>query len=98
MTTVGRCCATWTPARWQHQDWGYASDRENLSRLGGEPTWIQYPDYPRCPACGHRLHFLAQLDSLNFAGGREWLWGGGGIAYIMWCDPCRISAVFWQCT
>ena len=44
------------------------------------------------------MHFLAQLDSLDFAGHREWLWGSGGIAYVLWCDPCRISAVFWQCT
>jgi hypothetical protein len=87
-----------TPGRWQYQDWAYANDRENLNRIGGEPTWIQDPDYRRCPDCQRRMHFLAQLDSPDFAGGREWLWGSGGIAYILWCDPCRISAVFWQCT
>lgn len=86
-----------TPARWQYQDWARANARENLNRIGGEPTWIQDPDYPHCPGCQHRMHFLAQLDSLDFSS-RQWLWGSGGIAYIMWCDPCRTSAAFWQCT
>jgi hypothetical protein len=43
------------------------------------------------------MHFLAQLDSLDFADGSQWLWGSG-IAYMFWCDPCRISATIWQCT
>jgi len=87
-----------TPARWRQQDWALSNGRENLNRLGGEPTWIQNPSYPQCPSCRRRMHFLAQLDSLDFADGSQWLWGSGGIAYILWCDPCRISAVLWQCT
>jgi hypothetical protein len=48
-----------TPPRWQHKDWAMANDRENLNRIGGEPTWIQDPGYPACPSCrsrGHHLH------------------------------------------
>lgn len=87
-----------TPPRWQQQDWALSNSRENLSRVGGEPTWIQEPGYRACPGCKRRMHFLAQLDSLDFAGGSAWLWGSGGVAYMLWCDPCRISGVLWQCT
>lgn len=87
-----------TPPRWQQQDWALSNGRENLNRVGGEPTWIQHPGYPSCPDCKRRMHFLAQLDSLEFADGSDWLWGSGGVAYILWCDSCRISAALWQCT
>jgi len=63
-----------TPARWQQQDWALSNSLENLNRAGGEPTWIQNPDYPQCPGCRRRMHFLAQLDSLDFADGPQWLW------------------------
>jgi len=89
---------TATPPRWDQQDWALSNNRENLNRIGGEPTWIQDPGYPQCPVCQRRMHFLAQLDSLDFADGSQWLWGSGGIAYILWCDPCRMSATLWQCT
>ena len=88
-----------TPPRWRLQDWGAANGRENLHRLGGEPTWIQNPDYPRCPSCGSTMTALLQLDSdLPTADGGEWLWGSGGIGYVSWCDDCAISGVHWQCT
>ena len=56
-----------TPPRWRQQDWALSNGLENLNRVGGEPTWIQDPDYPPCPDCGRCMHFLAQLDSLDFA-------------------------------
>jgi hypothetical protein len=28
----------------------------------------------------------------------EFPWGSGGVAYVFWCDPCRTSGLFWQCT
>ena len=88
-----------TPDRWRLQNWGAANGRENLHRLGGEPTWIQGPDYPRCPACRSAMTALLQLDSdLPTADGGEWLWGSGGIGYVSWCDTCAISCVQWQCT
>jgi hypothetical protein len=46
-----------TPPRWQHQDWAMANDRENLNRIGGEPTWIQDPGYPACPSCQAAMPF-----------------------------------------
>jgi uncharacterized protein YwqG len=53
-------------------------------KLGGWPTWVQYPDPPKV-ADQERLTFLAQLD---------WLlcdratWGGGGYAYLFLIGTC----------
>jgi hypothetical protein len=80
-----------TPPRWQHQDWVMANDRENLNRLGGEPTWIQDPTHPACPSCQAAMPFLAQLDWSH-------LQEAEGITYILWCQPCAISAIIFQCT
>jgi hypothetical protein len=88
-----------TPRRWFWQAWGCSDSRENLNRVGGEPCWIQDAEYPRCPSCNKLMPYLFQLDSdLPKADGGEWLWGSGGIAYGFWCNGCRVSAVFWQCT
>jgi hypothetical protein len=88
-----------TPSRWLYQDWALSNGRENLNRLGGEPTWIQDADYPSCPGCGHPMNGLMQLDSdLATDDEGEFLWGSGGIAYVVWCDHCAISGVTAQWT
>lgn len=87
------------PARWTWQDWGESNDRQNLSRVGGPPSWVQSAWYPDCPDCGRKMHFVMQLDSrLPQTDGGEWLWGSGGANYTFWCAPCRTSAHLWQCT
>lgn len=87
-----------TPERWQFQDWAMSNSRQNLNRLGGEPTWIQSADFPRCPECSTTMPFLLQLDSLDIEGGPWWLWGSGGILYVFWCKACALTATIWQCT
>jgi hypothetical protein len=88
-----------TPRRWYWQDWGRSNSRENLNRIGGEPCWIQSAEYPQCPLCQRLMRYLLQLDSdLPMMDGGEWLWGSGGIAYGFWCDQCKVSGFFWQCT
>lgn len=90
---------TATPARWHWQDWGLSNGRENLNRVGGEPSWVQSARYPDCPGCDRTMPFLLQLDSnLPTASGGEWLWGSGGMAYGFWCPSCQVSAFTWQCT
>ncbi|MGS0896930.1 hypothetical protein ACVBGC_31010 [Burkholderia stagnalis] len=87
------------PARWVRQDWGASNDRQNLSRVGGAPSWVQSAWYPDCPDCGRKMRFAMQLDSnLPQTDGGEWLWGSGGANYTFWCAPCRTSAHLWQCT
>jgi hypothetical protein len=78
--------------RWQRQNYMLAWGRENLNRIGGEPTWIQDPDYPACPSCAAPMPSLAQLHWLDVIG------AGEGITYIFWCEPCAISAIDYQST
>ncbi|WP_233342615.1 hypothetical protein [Burkholderia cepacia] len=87
------------PARWTRQEWGMSNSRQNLSRVGGAPSWVQSAWYPDCPDCGRKMSFVMQLDSnLPQTDGGEWLWGSGGANYTFWCAPCRTSAHLWQCT
>ena len=87
-----------SPPRCQLQDWGLSNGCENLNRLGGEPTWIQNPEYPRCPGCADTMRFVLQLDSLHFTTGLTWEWGSDGIVYVFWCTACSMSATLWQST
>jgi hypothetical protein len=87
-----------SPPRWRLQDWAVSNGYENLHRVGGEPTWIQSPDYPACPDCQRTMRFLLQFDSLEIEGGPWWLWGSGGIMYAFWCDACSLTGTLWQCT
>ncbi|WP_298703259.1 hypothetical protein [uncultured Campylobacter sp.] len=89
-----------TPARWTAQDWGMSNSRQNLARIGGEPSWIQGAQVPRCPICGEKMEFLMQLDSElpSCEQGGEVMFGSGGILYVFWCERTRVSAFFMQCT
>ena len=88
-----------TPARWFWQDWGASNDRQNLSRLGGHPSWVQSADYPPCPECGRFMTFLVQLDAALPAGRDETEQVfSEGMFYGFWCDRCRVSAFKWQIT
>lgn len=88
-----------TPDRWRIQDWASSNSRENLFRLGGEPTWIQNAEVPKCPSCGEKMNFLMQFDSeLPDTEGGEVYFGSGGICYVFWCDIDKISGCMMQCT
>ena len=88
-----------TPARWHKQDWALSNGRQNLSRIGGEPSWIQDALVPTCPICGEKMEFLMQLDSgLPSGEDGELLLGSGWILYVFWCDRTRVSWFFMQCT
>ncbi|MHC2113929.1 hypothetical protein ACYPJF_00265 [Stenotrophomonas geniculata] len=85
--------------RWEQQDWGQSNHRQNLSRVGGAPSWVQNAWYPACIDCGEEMSFVMQLDStLPTTGGGTLLWGSGGMLYTFWCAKCRVSGHFWQCT
>lgn len=89
-----------TPPRWAAQDWGMSNSRQNLARIGGEPSWIQGAQVPRCPICGEKMEFLMQLDSElpSCEQGGEVMFGSGGILYVFWCEQTRVSGFFMQCT
>ena len=89
-----------TPARWTAQDWGMSNNRQNLARIGGEPSWIQGASVPTCPICGEKMEFLMQLDSVlpSCEQSGEVYFGSGGILYVFWCERTRVSGFFMQCT
>ena len=89
-----------TPARWAAQDWAMSNSRQNLARIGGEPSWIQGAQVPTCPICGEKMEFLMQLDSElpSCEQGGEVMFGSGGILYVFWCERTRVSGFFMQCT
>lgn len=89
-----------TPARWAAQDWGMSNSRQNLARIGGEPSWIQGASVPTCSICGEKMEFLMQLDSElpSCEQGGEVYFGSGGILYVFWCERTRVSGFFMQCT
>lgn len=52
-------------------------------QLGGKPTWLQAPEFPRC-AQGHDMSFYGQLDSVN----DDYVLGDCGIIYVFVCFDC----------
>lgn len=76
-----------TPMRWYWQDARH--EQENLTRVGGYPSWIQSADFPSCPDCGKTMPFLFQLDSGLPGDGDESF--GDGILFTYWCNTCRVS-------
>lgn len=88
-----------TPDRWIYQSWGISNGRENLFRLGGEPTWIQDAEVLCCPICNEKMDFLMQLDTdLPDIENGELYFGSGGICYIFWCDKSKVSGYTIQYT
>src|SRR5258708_2133016 len=49
------------------------------SQIGGYPTWIQEPRYPKCPKCAQAMSFVRQVER-----GAALLHGG-----IIYCHLCR---------
>jgi hypothetical protein len=88
-----------TPPRWHWQDMGLSNATQNLHRLGGHQCWVQDAEYPRCPKCETTMAFLMELDDdLPRSDGKAHQWGAGGMGYFHWCDACKVSGAFWQCT
>lgn len=88
-----------TPNRWTYQDWGSSNSRENLFRLGGEPTWIQSAKVLTCPLCNEKMDFLMQLDTgLPDIEDGEIYFGSGGACYVFWCDKSKVSGYLIQYT
>ncbi|WP_298318030.1 hypothetical protein [uncultured Aquimarina sp.] len=85
-----------TPKEYTNQEW-----EGNCNRIGGDPIWIQEPEYLHCPKCNSKMSFIFQLDSglpdLNENGGNEIMFGNDGICYAFWCDKDKVSGYLWQC-
>ena len=61
------------------------TDAGKRHKLGGDPTWLQGPDVPTCPACGGQpMTFYGQLDSI----GDDFCLADCGIVYVFVCFGC----------
>ena len=65
------------PFKWAGGDVG------KRHRLGGEPTFVQKPQFPIC-TCGKRMTFYGQLDSIN----DEFILADCGIIHVFVCFDC----------
>jgi hypothetical protein len=58
--------------------------------LGGEPTFLQAPEWPACAVCHERMSFYGQLDSLN----DDYVLADCGIIYVFVCfDDNEVKAL-----
>jgi hypothetical protein len=82
--------------KYRLQGWEHS---QNINRLGGMPFFVQDYHYPKCCDCSKTMKFILQLDShLPQENGNDYWWGSGGLAYMYWCDDCRVSSLCWFCT
>ena len=87
-----------TPDRWVFQ---HFNSRENLFKLGGEPTWVQPAEVLTCPLSGEKMDFIMQLDSELPAEVEDDIVQFGldaGICYVFWCDRTKVSGYLMQST
>ncbi|MFP2906849.1 hypothetical protein ACLESD_17720 [Pyxidicoccus sp. 3LFB2] len=66
------------------------SDGERLHRLGGAPSWVEYPEVPPCPRCQEPMHAVGQVRD------EEALFSDVGMLYGVACETCRIISTFSQ--
>ena len=60
----------------------YNPDAGDRSKLGGDPDWIQQPEWPIC--CGEMMTFYGQLDSI----GDNFDLADCGMIYVFVCYDC----------
>jgi len=64
-------------------------------KLGGWPSWVQGPQYPRCPICRTRMEVLLQLDSNGLC---HHQFGDLGAGHLSQCpEHPEVVAFGWAC-
>lgn len=80
--------ATPAPAR---MSFLFATTNE-LTRVGGSPSWVQRPQVVCCPGCRAEMPFVAQ-----FTDPADDTWtADAGLLFAFWCAPCRVMATLSQ--
>ena len=65
-------------------------------KLMGWPAWVQGLEYPDCPNCGTRMHFLFQIDSESNI---PYMFGDVGCGHITQCPQHPEQLAFgWACS
>ena len=60
-----------------------------ISQVGGLPSWVQDPSFPKCPDCSATMRFVAQLDNGQFPNHE-------GVYYAFLCGSCHVAATTYQ--
>ena len=61
------------------------------TQIGGMPSWVQHPDYPKCPSCKRTMLNVGQVDNGAFRGFE-------GVYYAFFCADCGMTATTYQQT
>lgn len=64
---------------------------DDATSIGGIPSWLQNPDYPKCIKCGESMRFIAQFDCGSLPHEE-------GMFYAFYCEGCRVTVVNFQQT
>ena len=56
----------------------------NRWKIGGKPDFIQNELWPKCPSCGEKMAFYAQLDAI----GDGYDIADCGLVYVFMCFDC----------
>ena len=87
----------------------YPDDMGLRTKFGGRPDAIQNGEDSnrKCRECGHKMHFIAQIDSFEFNGennpnrknyGEEqYMFGDAGMLYVWFCFNCLIPDASVEC-
>ena len=84
---LNETAANLPPFKWAGRDVG------KRHKLGGEPDFVQDPNWPDCPNCKTKMTFYAQLDSIN----DEFCIADAGLIYVFLCFDCYHCETVLQC-
>lgn len=72
------------PFKWAPEEIG------KRHQLGGEPTFLQSPEWPACPVCHEPMSFYGQLDGIN----DDFVLADCGLIYVFACfDDNEVKAI-----
>jgi hypothetical protein len=81
---VDDAARTLEPFKWAPADVG------TRHQLGGEPAFLQAPEWPACSACRQPMSFYGQLDAIN----DQYVLADCGLIYVFVCfDDYEVKSI-----
>jgi hypothetical protein len=79
-----------------------------LTKLGGDPDWLQGEETPTCPHCDSEMSFVGQIDSIEHDSKinplrrdcleeQDYMFGDVGLIYVFFCFDCCHPEAIHQC-
>lgn len=85
----------------------YPDNLGQRTKLGGAPNFIHGGEIPNCSTCGERLHFVAQIDSIEHnwhtnphahpIKEQHFMFGDVGMIYVYFCFHCVQPSCTLEC-